>query len=97
MRTVHIQSGAMKNSRVVISGYGGPEVLKVVEDEAPEAGSGEVRLQVLVTGVAFADLRRGRQGRQQGQSLDWRLEQRSVPMSSQVACRWWAGVHQVGN
>ncbi|HMK24168.1 MAG TPA: alcohol dehydrogenase catalytic domain-containing protein, partial [Terriglobales bacterium] len=46
----------MKNTRVVITAHGGPEVLKVIEDEAREPGAGEVRLRVLVTGVAFADV-----------------------------------------
>ncbi len=46
----------MNNTRVVITAHGGPEVLKLVEDQLPEPGSGEVRLRVLVTGVAFADV-----------------------------------------
>ena len=46
----------MKNTRVVITGHGGPEVLKVIEEEVPEPRAGEVRLRVLVTGVAFADV-----------------------------------------
>jgi NADPH:quinone reductase-like Zn-dependent oxidoreductase len=46
----------MKNTRVVITAHGGPEVLKVIEEEAPEPRTGEVRLKVRVTGVAFADV-----------------------------------------
>jgi len=46
----------MKNRRVIITSQGGPEVLKLVEDEAPEPRAGEVRLRVLATGVAFADV-----------------------------------------
>jgi NADPH:quinone reductase-like Zn-dependent oxidoreductase len=46
----------MKNTRVVITAHGGPEVLQQVEEELPEPRSGGVRLKVLVTGVAFADV-----------------------------------------
>jgi len=46
----------MKNTRVVITGHGGPEVLKLIEEDLPEPGAGQVRLKVLVTGVAFADV-----------------------------------------
>lgn len=51
----------MKYRRVIISRYGGPEVLKVVEDEIPEPQNGEVRVKIMVAGVAFADImmRRG--------------------------------------
>jgi NADPH:quinone reductase-like Zn-dependent oxidoreductase len=46
----------MKNTRVVITAHGGPEVLKVIEEDLPASRSGEVRLRVLATGVAFADV-----------------------------------------
>jgi NADPH:quinone reductase-like Zn-dependent oxidoreductase len=46
----------MKNTRVLITARGGPEVLKVIEEAVPEPRPGEVRLKVLVTGVAFADV-----------------------------------------
>lgn len=46
----------MKNRRVVISQVGDPEVLQMVEEELPEPGAGEVRVKVLATGVAFADI-----------------------------------------
>jgi NADPH:quinone reductase len=42
--------------RIVIPRSGGPEVLKVVEEELPEPARGEVRLRVLRAGVAFVDL-----------------------------------------
>src|SRR5580704_7451780 len=50
-----------KNARVVISGLGGPEVMKVVEEEMPEPEAGQVRVTVLAAGVAYADIliRRG--------------------------------------
>jgi NADPH:quinone reductase-like Zn-dependent oxidoreductase len=50
-----------KNARVVITGLGGPEVMKFVEEEMPEPSAGQVRVRVLAAGVAFADIlmRRG--------------------------------------
>lgn len=46
----------MPNTRVVISAHGGPEVLKIIQEELPEPRAGEVRLRIFVTGVAFADV-----------------------------------------
>jgi NADPH:quinone reductase-like Zn-dependent oxidoreductase len=46
----------MKNTRIIITARGGPEVLKVVEEEAPQPRPGEVRIRILATGVAFADV-----------------------------------------
>jgi NADPH:quinone reductase-like Zn-dependent oxidoreductase len=50
-----------KNARVVITGLGGPEVLKWVEEYLPTPRAGEVRVRILAAGVAFADvlMRRG--------------------------------------
>ena len=41
--------------RVVIDHFGGPEVLRVVEDYDPRPGPGEVRVRVLASGVSFTD------------------------------------------
>jgi NADPH2:quinone reductase len=41
--------------RVVVDRYGGPEVLRVVEEDAPRPGPGEVRVKVLAAGVSFTD------------------------------------------
>ena len=41
--------------RVVVDHFGGPEVLRVVEDEDPRPGPGEVRVRVLAAGVSFTD------------------------------------------
>jgi NADPH2:quinone reductase len=41
--------------RVVVDHYGGPEVVRVLEDEVPQAGWGEVRVKVLAAGVSFTD------------------------------------------
>lgn len=45
-----------KNVRVVITRLGGPEVLRQVEEELPSVPDGHVRVKVLATGVAFADV-----------------------------------------
>ncbi|MEJ8816038.1 medium chain dehydrogenase/reductase family protein [Variovorax ureilyticus] len=41
--------------RVVVDHFGGPEVLRVVEDEPPMPGPGEIRIRVLAAGVSFTD------------------------------------------
>src|SRR5947209_12495665 len=41
--------------RVVVDHFGGPEVLKVVDEDAPHPGTGEVRVRVLAAGVSFTD------------------------------------------
>ena len=46
----------MKQKQVLLTKKGGPEVLEIVEREAPEPGPGEARVKVLATGVSFADV-----------------------------------------
>jgi Zn-dependent alcohol dehydrogenase len=46
----------MKYRRIVVTHFGGPEVLQVVEEELPDPGPGEVRIRVLAAGVSYADL-----------------------------------------
>lgn len=41
--------------RVVVDHFGGPDVLRIVEDEAPRPAAGEVRVRVLAAGVSFTD------------------------------------------
>src|SRR6266508_2010241 len=41
--------------RVIVDHYGGPEVLRVVEEEDPRPGPGEVRVRVLAAGVSYTD------------------------------------------
>jgi NADPH:quinone reductase-like Zn-dependent oxidoreductase len=52
---------AVKNSRIVVTAFGGPEVLKYIEEDLPEPRRAEVRVKVLAAGVAYADvlMRRG--------------------------------------
>ena len=46
----------MKQTRIVVTRYGGPDVLQVIEEERPEPKAGEVRVRVLVAGVSQPDL-----------------------------------------
>ena len=46
----------MQNKRVVVSRYGGPEVITTVEEDIPEPKSGEVRMKVLAAGVGLPDV-----------------------------------------
>jgi NADPH:quinone reductase-like Zn-dependent oxidoreductase len=41
--------------RVVVDHFGGPEVLRVVEEDDPRPGPGEVRVRVLAAGVSYTD------------------------------------------
>ena len=41
--------------RVVVDRFGGPEVLKIVEEDDPRPGPGEIRVRVLAAGVSFTD------------------------------------------
>ncbi len=46
----------MKNMRVIVTHYGGPDVLQVIEEECPEPKNGEVRVRVLAAGVSLPDI-----------------------------------------
>jgi len=48
-------NGQKTMKRVVVDHYGGPEVLRVVEDDVPQPGPGEVRVRVLAAGVSYTD------------------------------------------
>ena len=41
--------------RVIVDRFGGPEVLRVVEDDVPQPAPGEVRVRVLAAGVSLTD------------------------------------------
>jgi NADPH:quinone reductase len=41
--------------RVVIDHFGGPEVVRLAEDDDPRPGEGEVRVRVLASGVSLSD------------------------------------------
>ena len=46
----------MKHTRIIVTHYGGPDALRVVEEECPEPKDGEVRVKVLAAGVSLPDL-----------------------------------------
>lgn len=46
----------MKHQRIVVSKYGGADVLQLIEEDIPEPKSGEVRIRVLASGVAMPDV-----------------------------------------
>jgi NADPH:quinone reductase-like Zn-dependent oxidoreductase len=48
-------NGQKMMTRVVVDHFGGPEVVKVVHDEVPCPGPGEVRVRVLAAGVSYTD------------------------------------------
>ena len=46
----------MRHMRVVVTRYGGPDALRVVEEERPEPRRGEVRVRVQAAGVSLPDV-----------------------------------------
>ena len=46
----------MRYTRIIVTHYGGPDALQVLEEECPEPKRGEVRVRVLTAGVALPDL-----------------------------------------
>jgi len=46
----------VKHKRIIVTRYGGPEALQVLEEESPEPKAGEVRVRVLAAGVSLPDL-----------------------------------------
>jgi NADPH:quinone reductase len=46
----------VRHTRIIVTHYGGPDELRVVEEECPEPKDGEVRVRVLAAGVALPDL-----------------------------------------
>ncbi|MBI5867010.1 MAG: zinc-binding dehydrogenase [candidate division Zixibacteria bacterium] len=46
----------MRHTRIVVTHYGGPEALRVADEECPEPRRGEVRVRVLATGVSLPDV-----------------------------------------
>jgi NADPH:quinone reductase-like Zn-dependent oxidoreductase len=46
----------MRHTRIIVTHYGGPDALRVVEEECPEPKSGEVRVRVLAAGVSLPDI-----------------------------------------
>src|SRR5436309_1856648 len=46
----------MRQTRIIVTHYGGPDELRVIEEECPEPKHGEVRVRVLAAGVSLPDL-----------------------------------------
>ena len=46
----------MKHVRIIVTHYGGPDALQVLEEECPEPKRGEVRVRVLAAGVSLPDV-----------------------------------------
>jgi NADPH:quinone reductase-like Zn-dependent oxidoreductase len=46
----------VRHTRIIVTHYGGPDSLRVVEEECPKPKDGEVRVRVLAAGVSLPDL-----------------------------------------
>ena len=46
----------MRHTRFVVTHHGGPDALRVVDEQCPEPKNGEVRVRVLAAGVAMPDI-----------------------------------------
>jgi NADPH2:quinone reductase len=46
----------VKHTRIIVTHYGGPDALRVLEEVCPEPKDGEVRVRVLAAGVSLPDL-----------------------------------------
>jgi NADPH:quinone reductase len=46
----------VKHTRIIVTHYGGPAALELLEEECPEPKNGEVRVRVLAAGVSLPDL-----------------------------------------
>jgi NADPH:quinone reductase-like Zn-dependent oxidoreductase len=46
----------VKHTRIIVTHYGGPDALQVVEEECPEPKAGAVRVRVLAAGVSLPDV-----------------------------------------
>jgi NADPH:quinone reductase len=46
----------MRHKRVVVTQYGGPEVITIIEEDIPTPKVGEIRVKVLAAGVSLPDV-----------------------------------------
>jgi NADPH:quinone reductase-like Zn-dependent oxidoreductase len=46
----------VQHTRIIVTHFGGPDALRVVEEECPEPKTGEARVRVLAAGVCLPDL-----------------------------------------
>jgi NADPH:quinone reductase len=47
---------SVKHTRIIVTHYGGPDALQVVEEECPEPKKGEARVRVQAAGVSLPDI-----------------------------------------
>jgi len=47
---------SVRRTRIIVARYGGPDELRVVEEECPEPKNGEARVRVLAAGVSLPDV-----------------------------------------
>jgi hypothetical protein len=53
----HLEDGhSVKYTRIIVTHYGKPDALQVIEKECPEPKAGEVRVKVLAAGVSLPDV-----------------------------------------
>ena len=55
-RTHEAIESRTRHRRIVVTHYGGPEALSVIEEDCPEPQHGEVRVRVLAAGVSLPDV-----------------------------------------
>src|SRR5215472_497224 len=46
----------LRHTRIIVTHYGGPDTLQVVEEECPQPKDGEMRVRVLAAGVSLPDV-----------------------------------------
>ena len=46
----------VRHTRIIVTHYGGPDALRVVQEERPEPKAGQVRVRVLAAGVSLPDI-----------------------------------------
>ena len=46
----------MTNTRIIVDHYGGPDAIRVIQEQCPRPGAGEVRVRVLAAGVSLPDV-----------------------------------------
>jgi NADPH2:quinone reductase len=46
----------VRHTRIIVTHYGGPDALQVIEEECPQPQRGEVRVRVLAAGVSLPDV-----------------------------------------
>src|SRR6185312_12142478 len=47
---------SMRHTRIIVTHYGGPDELRLGEEECPEPKHGEVRVRILAAGVSLPDI-----------------------------------------